>query len=101
LADSAQWSDSDPFDSNWTDISSAEAQIADAHEQIGEQIGEPFPRKRQPKWIKPLIFALLMATIIGLLTYKKLLDLFDTDKDSSPPLPTTTKTDSEPTDSAP
>jgi protein phosphatase len=101
LADSAQWSDSDPFDSNWTDISSAEAQIADAHEQIGEQIGEPFPRKRQPKWIKPLIFALLMATIIGLLTYKKLLDLFDTDKDSSPPLPTTTETDSEPTDSAP
>jgi len=97
LADSAQWSDSEPFDSNWTDTSSTEAPIAVADEQIGES----FSRKRQPKWIKPLIFSLLMATIIGLITYRLLQDSIDPDNDSPPSLPNTAETDSEKPDSAP
>jgi protein phosphatase len=101
MAESALWSDNNSFDSNWSDFDSEETSISDSPEQIGEQIGESLRLKRQPKWVKPLIFTLLILTIVGLLAYKLLQDRFVPDNDSTPSLPKTTETDSEKTDSVP
>lgn len=105
MAESALWSDNNSFDSNWSDFDSGEASISESPEQIGEQIGESSRIKRQPKWVKPLIFTLLMLTIIGLFAYRLLQERLDPNNDSTPPLPKTMETDmetdSEQTDSPP
>lgn len=95
------WSDNNSFDSNWSNFDSGEASISDSPEQIGEQIGESLPIKRQPKWVKSLIFALLILTVIGLLAYRLLQDRLDPDNNSTPASPKTTETDVEKTDSVP
>ncbi|MFM2315038.1 MAG: hypothetical protein RLZZ04_4314 [Cyanobacteriota bacterium] len=101
MAESTLWSDNNSFDSNWSDFDSGEASISNSPEQIGEQIGESLRIKRQPKWVKPLIFALLILTVIGLFAYRLLQDRLDPDNDSTSPLPKTTETDFEKPDSAP
>jgi protein phosphatase len=97
LVESAQWSDNDRFDSNWSDFSSGEASLsptAISGKQTVEPIGEPPATTKQSKWIKLLIFALVMATIIGLFTYRLLQNRLVPDNDSTPRLPSPSETDS-------
>jgi protein phosphatase len=97
LVESAQWSDNDRFDSNWSDFSSGETSLSPttiSGKQTVEPIGEPVATTRPSKWIKLSIFALVLATIIGLFTYKLLQDRLVPDSDSTPRLPSPSETDS-------
>ena len=87
LEDSSLWSENNLTDSIWSDSESTENSPADTdipQQQISDelQIGELLPPKKQPLWLKPLIFVLLIFTIIGSVTYCGLEDKKD---DSIPP----------------
>jgi len=65
-------------DSILSDSMTTENQPADTdipQQQIGEElkIGESLSRKKQPWWLKPLIFILFISTVIGSVTYYCLL----------------------------
>lgn len=73
LKESKEW-----FGDNSTDSSGKEQSLVDntsaiaslPEQQIGEPtIGEPLARKKQPKWLKPLIIALATVTVIGLIAF--------------------------------
>ncbi|MEN9567631.1 MAG: hypothetical protein RLZZ69_2827, partial [Cyanobacteriota bacterium] len=100
LIESAQWSDKDRFDSNWSDFSSGETSLSPttiSGKQTAESIGEPMATTRPSKWIKlSIFFALILLTIIGLFTYKLLQNRQVPDSDSTPRLPSPSETDSTP-----
>ncbi|MEN9870805.1 MAG: hypothetical protein RLZZ171_1793, partial [Cyanobacteriota bacterium] len=91
--------DQGQFDSNWSDFSPSEASLPPAaisENQIAEPIGESLPISKPSKSIKPLIFVLVLSAIIGLFTYKLLQDPSTPDRDSTPPLPRPSETDTQP-----
>jgi len=88
LDDSSLWSENNSTDSIFSDSSVTDAPPADTdipHQQIGEelQIGELSDRRKQPQWLKPLIFILLISTIMGSVAYFFLLR--ESNKDNSIP----------------
>ena len=94
LTDSTQWSDNSQIDSNLSRPSPTEPSLAPsaiAEEQIGESPGI----KRQPPWIKPLIFLLLISTIVGLFVYELLQEKIAPDPGVSPYLPEATEIEPE------
>lgn len=96
LAESANWPDQEQFDSNWSDVSPSETSLPPAaisEKQMTEAIGEPLPVSKPVKWMKLLIFGLVLATIVGLFAYKLLQDRFTPDRDSTTPLPRPSETD--------
>jgi protein phosphatase len=96
LAESADWPDREQFDSDWSDVAPNETSLPPAaisEKQMTEAIGEPLATSKPAKWIKPLIFALVLSTIIGLFAYKMLQDRFTPNPDSTQPLPRPSETD--------
>ncbi|NJK56594.1 MAG: protein-serine/threonine phosphatase [Pleurocapsa sp. SU_5_0] len=96
LTESAHWSENDQFDSDPAAVSSGEASLPPAkitQKQISEPIGEPLTTTKQSKWTKVLIFALVLATIVGLFAYRLRQDSLDPDPDPTPPLPRPSETD--------
>ena len=89
LTDSTQWSNDSQIDSNLSSIAPKEPSLAPTA-IAEEQIGEPQSIKKQPLWIKPLIFLLLVSTIIGLFAYKLLQEKINPDPGASPSLPKAT-----------
>ena len=95
LAESNLWSEQDKSDPLWSYPASESAPPTTdtiSETQIG--IGEPLSSKKQPGWIKTLIFVLLISTIIGLFAYKLLQDNLDKkDSDLQPSILDTTEVD--------
>lgn len=72
INESTLWSDTNLTNSILSDSTSDDIPPAenDISRQIPDQkIGEALPVKSQPKWLKPLIFFLIISTIIGFIFY--------------------------------
>ena len=73
LKDSNSWSDNSLIDSVWSGSDSSLEDSATKDTDIPNQpIGEPLPKKSQPKRLTPLIFSLVVATILGIFAYLSL-----------------------------
>lgn len=93
LKDSALWSENNRSDTSWSiaanDPSQTPTTIPDtqlAEPMIGTD--EYSQTKKQPGWVKPLIFILLISTIMGLFAYKMLQNRLE-DPDSNLEQPST------------
>lgn len=68
LEESTLWTDDNLTDSIWSDPHSTDTTFP-THEIARQQIGETLPAKSQTSWLKPLVFILIISTIIGLFAY--------------------------------
>ncbi|MEM8723180.1 MAG: protein phosphatase 2C domain-containing protein [Cyanobacteria bacterium P01_G01_bin.39] len=67
------WSDDNLAD--FIDSDSTPADVSSPPTAIPQQqIGEPLPEKSQPKWLKPLIWLLVISTVVGVFVYYSLQD---------------------------
>jgi len=95
LTEPTLWSDEEQLDSKWTDLPASESPLTPT---VISDEGESLALKKQPKWIKSLIFLLLISTVIGLFSYRLLQDrLEDPDNNLPPSLPDTTEIEAEKT----
>ncbi|MEL6910847.1 MAG: PP2C family serine/threonine-protein phosphatase [Cyanobacteria bacterium J06598_4] len=87
------WSERDRLDSTWTDLPASESPLSPT--LIADE-DESLAIKAQPKWIKSLIFFLLISTVVGLFSHTLLQNrLEDPDNNLPPSLPDSTETETE------
>lgn len=91
MAEASLWSDANLIDSIWqeptvtTDDNTAIAVDPPTEPEIfTQQIGEPLPAKRQPRWLNSLIWFLIAATVVGLGAYVVLQNNLEPNEDDSP-----------------
>ncbi|MEO1339864.1 MAG: PP2C family serine/threonine-protein phosphatase, partial [Cyanobacteria bacterium J06635_13] len=93
LTEPTLWSERDRLDSTWTDLPASESPLSPT--LIADE-DESLAIKAQPKWIKSLIFFLLISTVVGLFSYTLLQNrLEDPDNNLPPSLPDSTETETE------
>ncbi|MEO1467333.1 MAG: protein-serine/threonine phosphatase, partial [Cyanobacteria bacterium J06633_1] len=93
LTEPTLWSERDRLDSTWTDLPASESPLSPT--LIADE-DESLAIKAQPKWIKSLIFFLLISTVVGLFSHTLLQNrLEDPDNNLPPSLPDSTETETE------
>ncbi|MEM6612351.1 MAG: PP2C family serine/threonine-protein phosphatase [Cyanobacteria bacterium P01_C01_bin.72] len=89
LTEPTLWSDHQQLDSKWKDLPASESPLTPT---VISDEGESLALKKQPQWIKSLIFILLISTVIGLFSYRRLQNrLEDPDNNLPPTLPDATE----------